>query len=63
MDKPLDIDYQRMTATVPLTKEPVVLVVNDMDARVFALDDYGEFLLKTQGGKVAYIKKGETVKW
>lgn len=63
MDKPLHIDYERMTATVPLDNDPKVLVVCQGKARVYQLDDYGEITIKTNGGNIAFIKLSETDKF
>lgn len=64
MDKPLHIDHERRTATVPLiTDSPMVLVINKGNARIFEIADYGEFHLKTHDGNVTVLKLSESVKW
>lgn len=60
MDKPLEIDHQRNIATVPLTNEPKVLLINEGRARLYELHDYGSFLVKLNNGKVTKVDNTET---
>lgn len=63
MDKTLNIDYERGTATVPITNGPTVLLINQGKAKIFFLHDYGEFVAKTHEGKISHYAVTETGKF
>lgn len=63
MKKELSIDYEKETATVPLSEGPMVLMISDGKARVCALHGFGEFVAKTQDGKIIHFANTEKGKF
>ncbi len=64
MDKKINIDHQRMEATVSLEgTESKVMIISEGQARFVELPEYGETIIKTQGDKVQLFEVKERHKF
>lgn len=51
-EQPLVLDYERMTATVPLTSDSAVVIISKGKARLVSLPAHGELVVKTHQGDI-----------
>lgn len=60
MKNKLRIDYERNIVSVPLSLEPMVLMVNQGKAQLCVIPKYGEFIAKTHEGKITHYAVTES---
>lgn len=62
MEKPIDINQEKKTVTVPMSDGPQILIMDQGNARLIELHSYGEVIVKTHDGRVSQVFSTKSVR-